>query len=127
MKKVVVCCIVLLLIGIAAYKIIAPPLNDEIKETPEARESEVKPDAGGDIIIYEPSGEKTRPPVSGMFFVEDGKVVDPPANLDDFPYGLKVYYSDTATMTEPAIQFVTVYYFKTKEERSAFRPEQHER
>lgn len=78
----------------------------------------------GGVIIYDPPGRKTRHPVSGMFFIKDGKV-DPTADPDDYPYGLKVY-SDIMIATNPGIQYVTLYYFKTKKERSEFRPEQHE-
>lgn len=147
---------VLLLIGIVAYEIMTPTtLNDKIKETPEQQASDVNkteesevspgtgkdiityeppdkdegfvvdPDAGGNMPTYDPPESKTRHPVSGMFFVENGKVGYMPANPDDFRYGLRVY-SDKQLTTNPPIQFVTIYYFKTKEERSAFRPEQHE-
>ena len=133
--KVLVCCLILLLIGAVAYKITAPlTLNTE-----NVKESVTQPTPSvdkKDIITYEPprhsnmvdmpSGGKTRHPISGMFFVEGGKVIDPPANHGDYPYGLKVYSDNTLT-AYPPIQFVRIYYFKTKEERSAFRPELHER
>ena len=193
--RVLVYCIVLLLVGVAAYDLIAPPKTDEIKakaspekdtaqsapsigkteesktvseqqapdigkaeeseavpkqQTPDVdktEEPEVNPCADKDMITYEPpemegfwlkpdvpdisennmieipSAGKTRHPISGMSFIKDGKV-DPTANPDKYPYGLKVY-SDNVIMTNPPVQYVYIYYFRTKEERSAFNPEQH--
>ena len=211
--KVLVCCMVLLLVGIVAYEIIAPstpdnkikkatanlkedaaqpapsvdkaeeietvseqqvPKTDNIEKRPDLteaipsddakmpplaepqtpdigkiEESEADPDTEGDMITYEPpeipegflidldgpdisrnnmidlpSAGKTKHPISGVFFVKDGKVTYPASNPDDFPFGLRVY-SDIMIMTNPAIQYVTVYYFRTKKERSAFQPERH--